>query len=376
MRLSRLKALRPFHLVDWAVRVRARFARRGEPSGLLILFLGGVGDSILFAVALDRFMQFRKPGERLTLLLRREGEMVSFLFPPDCERKVVRLDWLRRFGYRWRILKDLYDANYRLAISADFMRHPDLDEAMIEACRAPDAWAMIAAPSAKRTERLEWNQRLYTRLYDSGPVRTDAVLRHARFADWLAGKESVPPRIGVDPALLPAPLSLDAPTVVIQPYSSTARKHYPPTVYLEILNLLPSDWRVVATGAPDDPGRFPELDAFVRSPRVEFDDRPFADLVPLLRGARLVVSVDTGMMHLAVAVGARTICLASDAYAGAITPYHPDVAPDNAHFIRAGMDCEGCQGNCHLPPVEGMFPCVARVSIKEVLNVVSKEISR
>jgi len=87
-----------------------------------------------------------------------------------------------------------------------------------------------------------------------------------------------------------------------------------------------------------------------------------------LRAANLVVSVDTACMHLAVAVGAPTLCLASAAYVGEIVPYDSALTPPNVQFVYKNMDCEGCLGNCHLPPENGMYPCVAQLLETTVLN--------
>ena len=96
----------------------------------------------------------------------------------------------------------------------------------------------------------------------------------------------------------------------------------------------------------------------------------------MLRAAKLVISVDTALMHLAVAVGAPTLCLASAAFVGEIVPYDPAIAPDNVRFIYHSMPCEGCLGDCILPAERGMFPCVARLDegriIAEVQSLIGE----
>jgi ADP-heptose:LPS heptosyltransferase len=107
-------------------------------------------------------------------------------------------------------------------------------------------------------------------------------------------------------------------------------------------------------------------------PGVRFDGSVFADLVPQLRAARLVVSVDTALMHLAIAVGAPTLCLASAAFVGEIVPYDPAIAPPNARFVYHSMPCEGCLGECVLPAEDRMFPCVARLDERRILTEVER----
>ena len=111
----------------------------------------------------------------------------------------------------------------------------------------------------------------------------------------------------------------------------------------------------------------PQFQSLLELPGVTFDDRAFEDLVPMLRAARLVLSVDTALMHLAVAVGAPTVCLASAAYVDEIVPYDPAITPPNARFVHHSVPCEGCLGNCILAAENGMFPCVARLDEDQIL---------
>ena len=77
-------------------------------------------------------------------------------------------------------------------------------------------------------------------------------------------------------------------------------------------------------------------------------------------------------MHLAVAVGAPTLCLASAAFVGEIVPYDPAIRPDNVRFIYHSMPCEGCLGDCVLPAEDGMFPCVAGLDEETIIVAVGE----
>ena len=156
-------------------------------------------------------------------------------------------------------------------------------------------------------------------------------------------------------------VAVDGSVVVMQPFSAVKRKQSPPALYKRIIEGLPDGTRVVITGTQDDLDANADFMPLLDLPGVEFDDSVVQDLVPLLRAARLVVSVDTALLHLAVAVGAPTLCLASAAFVGEIVPYDPAIAPDNARFVYHSMPCEGCLGDCILPAETGMFPCVARL---------------
>ena len=348
-------------LVDLRQR-RRRDRRRGTASGLVLVSSGGLGDTVLLATVFDRLAGLAEPGERLTLVLRRDAAAMAFLFDGVAEVECVDYARLDRFaGYRATTFDALYRRHARLAVSLDYLRHPHLDEALVAACGAPTTLAMKPRPWAKYVTELRRNQARYTALFDSGPAHLDKVLRWQRFADWLLKAETPPAPIRLPARCLPPAAALAVPTVFVQPFSAVARKQVPPAFLARLFEVVPAGWHIRLTGTPADLERQPAYAALLAPPRVAFDGRRFKDLLPDLLAARAVVSVDTAMLHLAAAVGVPTLGLASAAYVGEIVPYDPAVAPGNVEVLYRPMPCEGCLGACHLPPEDGMFPCVARL---------------
>lgn len=369
MRLHRL--LDPFLALSLALR-----RRPGPAKGVLLISAGGLGDTVLFALVLPRFLELARPGETVTVLLRTDGAKMSFLFPAGVQVRKVDYSRLRNPGYRSRVARDLCDAHYRLVVHTDFLRHPDLDEMLVAAALAPETAAMEPRPSAKHGRRLRANRRLYTRLFESGPAHADKVLRWSRFADFLTGRSAPPPLVLLPEADRPEAESLPFPTVLFQPFSAVTLKQSPPELWETIARALPAGWRVKLAGHPSDLDKNPEFRSLLALPHVEFEGAPFDRLAGIIQGCRLVVSVDTACMHLAVALGAPTLCLASAAYVGEIVPYADEITPANAHFLYQPMDCQGCLGACGFPPERGMYPCVAALDSDAALTQLADIIAR
>jgi hypothetical protein len=362
--------IKPFRILDWWLNRKRRGVQRPGPAlGVLLISSGGLGDTVLFAHVAGRFLRLAEKNEPVTVALRSDAMKMAFLLPAGV--RVLGIDFYRlrrELGYRRRVTDDIFKAHYRLVVHTDYLRHPDLDEALVAAALAPEAVAMEPRPWRKYDARLGRNRRLYGRLYDSGDPRLDKVVRWSRFADWLSGAEENPPPVALLPKEeLPPTYTANDPFVVIQPFSAVRQKQPPPALYRRLIESLPSGTRVVITGTRSDLDASGEFKTLLNLPSVTFDDRVFEDLVPMLRGARLVISVDTALMHLAVAVGAPTLCLASAAFVDEIVPYDPAVTPANARFVHHSMPCEGCLGDCILPAENGMFPCVARLDEDQIL---------
>jgi ADP-heptose:LPS heptosyltransferase len=78
--------------------------------------------------------------------------------------------------------------------------------------------------------------------------------------------------------------------------------------------------------------------------------------------------VDTAVMHLSVAMGAPTLCLASAAYVGEIVPYAKDISPKNVEFYYKPMPCEGCLGYCINSLQNGSFKCIDELEVKIIVS--------
>lgn len=339
-------------------------------SRILMIAAGGLGDAVLLAAVFPLFQRLAAPGEAIDLVLRSDAAKMGFLFDGKANVRPVDMDrFAKSLLYRRRTLKELRAAGYRLAVSLDHLRHPRRDERLLLEAGAGETAAMTARPWAKYDAELAKNAARLDRTFDSGPVHLDKVLRWTAFANWLAGEDAPPPKVSLG---RPAERGEE---VILIPFSAVKEKQATPETFAAVIEAA-GEAPVVIAGAPDDPARNPDYAALLARPGVAYDAATFEALAPRLARARLVVSVDTAAMHLAVALGAPTLCLASAAYVGEIVPYAPEVAPGNAHFMYTPMDCQGCLGDCILPAENGRFPCVARIVPAEAAARVGELLAR
>ena len=362
--------VKAFNILDLLLSLKRTLCKRkGLAKGLLIISAGGLGDTVLFSLFASRFASFSFKDEPVTILLRNDSAKMAFVLPKTIRVETVNFKNFRKsLGYRHKIANRLFKAHYRLIIATDQLRHPDLDEAMVKMAAPEQAFAMEPRSWPKYDAQLQMNRQLYERLFDSGPNQLDKVIRWNNFANWLSGKEMPPPKVHIDPKILADKPKLGTPDVIIQPFSAVAFKQSPVDIYRKIIESLPKGTSVAIVGTLDDLNANAQYKELLELPGVSFNSALFQELVPDIRAAKLVISVDTATMHLAAAIGTSTLCLASAAYVGEIVPYAPEVTPDNFHVIYKSMDCEGCLGECHLEPVDGMYPCVADLDKNLVIS--------
>ncbi len=365
--------LKPFHIQDRLQGLARRLSSRPAATGVLLISAGGLGDTVLFSLVLPRLARLAQDGEQVTLLIRREAAKMAFLLPPEITVMAVDFKLLRKsLSYRRKQFRGLFNRHFRLVISTDHLRHPDLDESLVRAAAPDQAVAMEPRSWPKHDRALGQNRALYQRLFASGPDHLDKVIRWSTFADWLSGTAEAAPMVRIAKGRIAGNATSDTPDVLIQPFSAVKLKQSPVALYRKIIERLPPATRIVLTGAPGDLENNPEFKTLLEYPNVEFDPSTFADLAPKLVAARLVISVDTALMHLAIALGAPTIGLASAAYVGEIVPYAPEITPPNAHILFKPMDCQGCLGACPKAPQDGMYPCVAGLDHDRIMATVDE----
>jgi len=344
--------------------------RSKTPRGMLLLSCGGLGDTILFSHVVERFTQLTIPGESISLLLRHDGAKTSFLIPKSIN--IFTVDF-KRLGesliYRKKIMNDLYNANYRVVISTDYFRHPNLDEALIKACKAPTTIGMTSRTWAKYQSSLDRNSKYFNILFDSGPPIRDKILRWVDFSNFLTQNVRKPPLAEIQNYHLRTKSIKKSGEIIIHPFSAETAKQSPFSLYKRLVQKLPSEAKVVITGTVDDLRKNTEYNDLLEFHNVEFDSSQFVDIQNRVGSARLVVSVDTAMAHLSIALGTPTLCLASAAYVGEIIPYAAETTPKNAYFYFIPMSCQSCLGSCIFPLEKGMFPCVARLDPDRVIQM-------
>lgn len=354
-------------LIRLALRLFARPAR-AEPEGVLLITARGPADMVFLSAVLPRFMATAREGERVTLLLRPDAAGMAFLFPRSLELKRVELARLDDWARRWRLWRELHAARYRRVVVLDAIREPLVDDAVLAA--AAESAAMERGMAAPRSRAI------YTLLVDPGPLHQDKVLRWSRFANALTRPIDTRPALAlVTGVKLPRREDMP-PTVVLMPFSAVRRRQCPPRLWRAVIDSLPPRWDKRIAGHSADFAANPDFAELLALPNVRTETHDFERLASVLRGARLVVGVDTAPLHLAALLRVPTLCLASDAYVGAGVPYDEAVAPANIRFIHTGMECQGCMGHCPLPPIDSMYPCVAAIDAEAVAEAVADCVAR
>jgi heptosyltransferase I len=178
-----------------------------------------------------------------------------------------------------------------------------------------------------------------------------AVERYLNLAHYL-GAPPTPPRfrLGLDAAADIAalvPVETGTPLAVLHPGARWASKLWPPTSWATL-----SEWfhaqgfQVAVTGSPADRELVEDLVRRSRAPLINLaGSTSLAQLAAILRKARLAVTTDTGVMHLAATLGTPVVALF-----GPTAPWRTGPFGPGHQVVRLGLSCSPCfKRHCPAP---------------------------
>ena len=145
-------------------------------------------------------------------------------------------------------------------------------------------------------------------------------------------------------------------------------KQWPATHYAELANtLIQQGWQLLILGSEADKKIADEIINHLEPANQPFSfnlcgKTKLSDAIDLLDTADLVVSNDSGLMHIAAALQKELIAI----YGPTSPSFTPPLA-DNAHIVQIEVDCGPCfQRTCP----EGHHRCMRDVSSKQVLELI------
>jgi heptosyltransferase-1 len=126
------------------------------------------------------------------------------------------------------------------------------------------------------------------------------------------------------------------------------------------------DFKVVFTGSPADGAALDEIAVQMKTPMIRTNgEGGLKALAALYERARVVISTDTGPMHIAAAVGTPVVAIFGPTSPQRTGPY----GPGNL-VLRSGVPCSPCfSKRCIAREVEPMA-CMRRISADDVVAAV------
>lgn len=239
--------------------------------------------------------------------------------------------------YRYTFLKKIYREHYTCVINAIYSRDKTYDDAIVLAAKAAQVIGMNSNRENLRSYQAGYDTGLYTTLFDHPQKPLFELYRNRLFTEFIIQKKSVVTDTKVDPCKLPPASGSKMPPnyFVVFPGSRNPARVWPTAFFIEVSNYLFGQygWTAVVCGSRGDAIYTQTFLASYTHAATDLTAKTsLPELMHVLKNARCLLSVDTGSVHLAAAVGCTVFGVFNGSQYGRFAPYPREVA-ENMYAI-------------------------------------------
>ena len=360
--------------------------RRGLPSGrrkVALVRLDNIGDFVLWLDALRGWRAVFPPEtHELTLIAQRTwASLAENALEIDHVWSLDRDRFVQDVAYRRAQLRAVRQAGFDTVVQVRPGRELLIEDTLTRVSGAGErvGWARAAGASL-----LHWalSERMYSQIVPPGSAeqmeldRNADMLRALGLTEFAADVPQLAERAECPPDLDGQPF------YVLFPGAEWAGRRWPPARFAEIARRLHAltGWRGVVCGGPDDRERGQVVAGLSGVPLDDWTGRTSLDLLAaIMRRARVVVSNETGGVHLAASVKTPCVSVTGGGHWGRFLPYPAAVAARRGVPLPVvfPMPCFGCDWKCIYQVVPGdPTPCVENVSVDAVWAAVQSALEQ
>jgi len=331
-----------------------------SPRRILVVFLSGLGNTLLFRPTL-KAIQSVSPDAKLDFLI--ENSTVETLVKPDFPQSSF-VYWPGGVAERVRVFLELKKEKYDCIITT------------FEA----QGWKLAlfgrftAIPMRIGYAQGKWYDSLYTHLLTFDPDMHD-VDRHLQLLKPLGICLAEPPDMSLnvcgDFAQFHKLLPDNKSSVCIHAGCSRnlIQKRWPLERFASVAReLISQNYNVIFLGGQDEVEMIPELKRlFGDSLQILIGKLNIWETAFVIRESKLMISNDSGLMHLACAVSTPVVAVFGPTEISKNRPYSPD-----SKVVKADVKCRPCD----IVNVECNLKCLGDIAPEDVLTAVCGVLSK
>lgn len=227
--------------------------------------------------------------------------------------------------YRFRILTEVKKEGFISVINPTYSRDKRFDDALVKAAAGEQVYGMIANLENVRPYELGYDKNLYNHLFHSSEQAMFELHRNIGFTEYIADKSIPFLHWQILQEKLPN-LSFTLPDnyLVLFTGSRSKKRIWPTKNFVEIANYCQKKfgWTIVLCGGEADKYYANLFSKSFSGSVIDLcGNTKLTELLSILCKANLLVTVDTGSVHLAAAIGCKTIGIFNGSQYGRFSPY-------------------------------------------------------
>lgn len=329
--MNRLKGI-VYDLIGWLARFGWR--KQSAVQKVLIIRVDEIGDYMLWRPFLKYYAQipslvnphffFCGNQSWKSLFEHLDASYVEASFWMD------KIRFKKDMAYRYRFLRQLYKAGFSLVINPTYSRDKRYDDSIVRAAKAQKNWGMEANQESVKFYETGYDKGLYHPLFRLAEKPIFEFFRNRFFAEFLLQQPLPDIKINMG-EVFSAPLSVELPDkyFVVFPGSRSASRIWPVDHFIRVSNYLfeTFGWTAILAGTKNDAVYIEDFLTHYRYPVINLQGKTsLSDMLSLLKNAQCLLSVDTGSVHLAAAVGCTVFGIFNGSQFKRFGPYPKELA--------------------------------------------------
>ena len=329
-----------FLILSPFIRNKSNMSQTGN---LLIIRLDAIGDYILFR----NFLAVIKNDERyrqnkITLCGNILWKELAEILDAGYVDKFIWLDRKKFYGnlfYKFRLLRDIYNRHFETVINPTYTREILYGDEIV---RASNAVRRIGNEGAL-DKHAKWKRKLftdkyYTDLYPAGKGNLFEFYRNTEFFEHFLGKKIQLSKPQINSEVLELPFKLPEKYVVVFPGAKDSERRWSAAKFSEVSAFVIKefDTKIIIAGSDWEKTIASEIISALNNDTAEdmTGRTGLAGLVKIIANAELLISNETGAVHIAAAVNTPFVCISNGNHLGRFHPYPEDIF-SGAYYVYA-----------------------------------------
>ena len=295
---------------------------------LLLIKTDEIGDYVLMHSYLKYFKQSSKySGYKITLVGNGAWRQLFETFDANTVDGVVWMDkkkFKSDLGYRFNFLKQIRALRATDVVNLIFSRSLYFDDALAWVATGQNKIGMKGDATNQVAGLANRDNKIYTKLIDAGDVTIFDTLRNRAFVSNVTGLKDLPltTSLATNTPLLIEPINIGYYVIFLG--AGNPERKWGLSNFLEAAEHIHQKHGLmpVLCGGPDDNELAEDFIKLYQHQATNYTGKTsLLQLVGLLQNAKLLISVDTGALHIAAAVRCPVVGLFSGKFYGRFAPY-------------------------------------------------------
>ena len=328
--LNRFKGIL-YDLVLWLAMIGIRKANTGKA---LIVRVDEIGDFILWQNFIPEIIESERLKEHeLHFCGNRSWKSLFDIEYADRFQQTIWLDKIafkKSLIYRFKFLRNIYKEGYAIVINPTYSRAKRADDAIVMAAKAKHTIGMNRNNENYALYEMSFDKNLYTDLFIHKEKSLFEFYRNKLFTEFILQKKSTVVNITFHTSDIHSEINQSLPEkfFVVFPGSRNKNRIWPASHFIEVSNYLFEQfgWTVIVCGGASDAEYAQSFIENYQHPLIDLNSKTsLPELLLVLQKAKCLLSVDTGSVHLAAAVGCTVFGIYNGSQYGRFAPYPKEI---------------------------------------------------